>query len=102
MQQAKLWTVDEITNLIRTNRTTRERAILALYRRQTDDERASGTTRHLNSRGVNQQDAPTLVHLGRLLERGMRLIDLPEHDEWAKKRLPYYRRQLTRIANGER
>lgn len=95
------WSVEEIRYNLRTDLEFLAWAVVALYRRQTEDERQSGTTRHLNGRGFNCDDAPTGTRLGHLLQRGMRLSDLPDYLAWARRRLPYYSRQITRIANGE-
>ncbi len=100
MQLKKQWSVDEIRGKLLTDDRVLERGVLRLYERQTEDERQSGTTMHLNGRGFNQEDAMMGTILGRLLALGKRLRDLPKFRAWARRRIPYYSAQLTRIANG--
>jgi hypothetical protein len=50
-----------------------ERAILAIYARQTADERADGTTRHVNGRGFNSRDAKYGSYLARWIQSGRSL-----------------------------
>jgi hypothetical protein len=97
----KWWSVAEMRNRLLSDEKVLAEAVIALYLRQTEDERQDGTTVHLNRRGFNCKDAREGVRLGRLLERGMRLSELPEELAWARQRMPYYVRQITRIANGE-
>lgn len=50
-------TPDYIKNLLLTRDDAVGRAMIALYNRQTADERAVGSTRHSNGRGFSSSDA---------------------------------------------
>lgn len=69
----KTWTKAEILELLRTNDRAVERALLTLYRRQTDDERAGETTRHENSVGFSQAHAHKFSSFAKQILKGYRL-----------------------------
>jgi len=53
----KVWTEEEIVAMVTGNETAAMRGILAIWKRQTEDEKASHTTRHDNTVGFSQADA---------------------------------------------
>jgi hypothetical protein len=89
-------TVDSIRTLIETNDRAVERAIIALYERQTQDEKAVGDTRHHNKIGFNGADAKFLSYAARLILSGHKLY--PSKLQEARRRLGKYSGQLLRIA----
>ena len=56
---AKTWTHSEIYDLISKNDVAAMRAVCALFRRQTEDEKSAKQTRHLNGRGFSAAHART-------------------------------------------
>lgn len=93
----KLWTEAQIVELLNTNVRAVERAILALYKRQTTEEqRTQGTHQH-NNVGFSAADAKRLSFIAEFLQKGGHL-----KTETCKKYLPRvlkYRKQLAAIAN---
>jgi len=67
MQDAKVWTKDDVLALLDTNKAAVVKALEALYARQTADERATLTTRVHNGRGFNSKDATFLSDVARKL-----------------------------------
>lgn len=96
--QAKVWTKEDIQELLRVNDKAVARAITALYERQTAAEQADGETSVANGVGFNKIDAPFLTSIakalprynGHMTERQLKV---------ARKMLPKYWRQLVEIAN---
>lgn len=72
------------------------RAILALYKFQTEDEQSAGETVHENEMGFNGIDAPILSSFAQQLLNGHYLS--PKQLTIAKKRLGKYAGQLLSIA----
>ena len=66
-------TKDSIRQLLLSNDRAVERAILALYARQTASEQSSETTRESNGVGFNAFDAKSGTYFARWLQRGNRL-----------------------------
>jgi hypothetical protein len=75
-----------------------QRAILALYDHQTEDERMVGETHHNNRVGFNAFDAEFMTSLAIQLERYGSLS--PKQLAAARKVLKKYCGQLVRIANA--
>lgn len=73
MTAMKAWTRNEIDTLLRTNPKAVERAMLALFARQTADERAVDATRHNNGRGFNAPSARRGSYYARWVQSGRRL-----------------------------
>lgn len=69
-----------------------ERAILAIYARQTADERADGATRHVNGRGFNSRDAGYGSYLAKWIQSGRSLSG--RHLARARKMAVRYSGQL--------
>lgn len=96
---SKIWTREEILNLINTNNTMVARSVVKLYDYQTADEQATMDTTHRNGCGFNGIDAPLLSSFAVFYtERGFLS---PRQTEIARKKLRKYVAQLTRIANGQ-
>jgi hypothetical protein len=84
--------------LLRTNDLAVERAIVALYRRQTKDEKAVGGTKHANGRGFNHTHARTGTYCAKWILSGKRLTG-----KWlqeCRQMAIFYHRQLLEIARA--
>lgn len=92
-------TQDEIKQLLLTNDHAVERAILALYDRQTASEQAGGTTVESNGRGFNAFDAHNGTYFAQWLRKreGNRLTG--NFLVRARKMCLKYTKQLAEIAN---
>lgn len=91
------WTEDKIVDLLNTNDRAVERAIVAIYERQTADEKQTEHTRHDNQVGFRQNHAKRMSYYARLIKRGNRLY--PAQLSLARSWMKMYRRQLADIAN---
>jgi len=91
------WTSNVIREKINTDNRWLFRAVLALYARQTYDERASTDTLYNNRRGFNKPDAPFLTCVAQILESGGQLS--PYTVAKCRLRMCKYATQLARIAN---
>ena len=91
-----IWTADRIVNLLNSNNIAVERAILAIYNRQTADEKIARNTRYHNTVGFSAADAKTGTYLAKWLLSGKHLDGkfLAKGRNIAIK----YRRQLLEIA----
>jgi hypothetical protein len=93
------WTEQQIVTLLDTNDRAVERAIVAIYERQTADEKQASHTRHDNTVGFRQNHAPRLSFYARLIRGGKHLY--PAQLQLARKWTKMYRRQLADIANSK-
>jgi hypothetical protein len=93
-----MWTEQQIVNLLNTNDRAVERAVLAIYERQTADEKQTRQTKHDNTVGFRQNHAPKMSQFARYLKAGGHLY--PAQLELARKWMKMYRRQLCEIANS--
>jgi hypothetical protein len=91
------WTESQIVNLLNTNDRAVERAIVAIYERQTADEKQTEHTRHDNSVGFRQNHAKRMSYYARLIKSGRHLF--PRQLELSRTWMKMYRRQLADIAN---
>lgn len=100
-----MWTKADIIELLKTNNHAVERAIVAIYNNQTQDEKDAKETRHHNNIGFRSNHAHkcswfakrilwTWRHHGR-----NRLALTPEQMPYARKAMLQYTRQLLQIAN---
>lgn len=110
----KTWTEDQIVALVNENEVAAMRAVCALFRQQTMDERRDEATKYLNGRGFSASDAKIGSELALWMTRGF-------HDGQMRRRVGgatkfagawmtrsevcrqlalKYRAQLTRIANA--
>ena len=91
-----LWNEAKIEVLLRANDRAVERAIVAIYDRQTQDEKATLDTKHQNGRGFRANHASKGSYYARWVLGGRRLTG--HHLENARKIALHYVRQLTEIA----
>lgn len=95
----RIWTKEEIVNLLQTNDQMVWRSLKQLYLKQTASERASGTTHVVNGVGFNSRDAEILSSIARSYEQWHRLT--PKQTALVRRKIMKYAGQLTKIANGE-
>ena len=92
-----IYTQDAIRAMIVNSDQAVERAILAIYARQTDSEKAQGETTKLNGVGFNGAHARVGSYYARWLKSGKNLTG--KHLEKGRKIALRYTRQLADIAN---
>lgn len=97
-KQKRIWTEDEIRNLIQTNDKVLYGALLKLYGEQTRDEQSEGETKHCNGVGFNGADSKFLSSVAEFLKK--RGFLTPKQKAVTRRKLVKYNRQLTRLANG--
>lgn len=95
----KIWDAKEIYDLLTTNKKAVERAIVVLYKLQTDSEKVDKTTKDSNGVGFTAYDADILSNFAKLLLSNGRLSE--KQFEVARKRSVKYVRQLVKVANRE-
>lgn len=95
--QSRVWTEEEIKNLIQTNDIVLYRALLMLYDCQTVSEQATESTKEQNGIGFNAYDAKFLTSVSEFLKKAGFLTDKQKYI--TRKKLVKYNRQLTRLAN---
>jgi hypothetical protein len=94
----KKWTENQIVALLNKSDRAVELAVVAIYERQTTDEKASDTTNHDNNRGFQHCDARRGSYWARLVKSGRKLF--PSVISKARPMCIKYRRQLTEVANA--
>ena len=94
----KTWTADEIRANLATSDTWLKRAIVAIYNKQTDDEKSSGNTHHNNGIGFNGADAFILSSFAEQIKARGTLS--PKQTAMARTKMGKYAGQLARIANS--
>jgi hypothetical protein len=92
-----LWTKEKVVKLLQTNDIAVERAVLAIFNRQTTDEQASEVTRYCNHRGFRANHAKRGSYWARWLRSGNRLSG--GHLALARRWMVQYHAQLCQIAN---
>jgi len=95
----KIWTVDEIKENLQKSQAWLERAVLAIYDKQTAIEKSVKDTRENNGVGFNGVDAKYLSWVADYLKSGRHLSG--KHIDKVLKKMLKYSNQLTKIANGE-
>lgn len=95
----KKWKKEEIRFRLETNNDWLIRGLLAIYDRQTQDEKSSEITVHENGIGFNGVDANLLSSYARYYREEGWLSK--KQIEYARKKMLKYAGQLARIANGE-
>lgn len=103
-----MWTKDTIQNLLATNDLAVERAVVAIYDRQTADEKRDSDTKHDNFRGFRANHAPTLSYFARIILKGWKEANgkkrvhlNPVKLAKARTFIMQYHRQLAEIANSK-
>ncbi len=94
----KKWTKDEIKQKLTTDTRWVIRGLLAIYDRQTADEKAVGATVEDNGVGFNGADAEILSSIA--MNYKTRNFISPRQLEIVQKKMPKYAGQLAKIANG--
>lgn len=97
------WTPEAIIDLLMKSDKAVGRALVALLDRQTSDEAASATTKHVNGRGFSAFDAPHMTAMARefmregvLKEHTLRYLRTPARGK--TPRICAYARQLAEVA----
>jgi hypothetical protein len=85
---------------LRTSSAWVRRALIAIYKYQTEDEKVVGETKHHNGVGFTGADANILSSFARKLMENERYILSPKQLEIAHKKLPKYAGQLVRIVRS--
>ena len=98
--EPKTWTRTEIEALINSNDRAVERAMVAIWERQTADEQETQDTRHHNGRGFAAWSARSGTYFAEWVRSGRRLTG--KHLVKARKIALYHAGQLTDFANGVR
>ncbi len=96
---AKVWTEDEIRNLLLTNDIMLMRSLMKLYDLQTQDEQEQGRTKHLNGVGFNGADSRFMSSVAQFLIRRNFLTN--KQIACVRRRIMKYTGQITRIANNQ-
>lgn len=94
----RTWTMQEIKVKILTDQRWLERAVVAIYRRQTSQEQISETTLDHNCRGFSAFDAKMGTYYAKWIQGGKNLSG--KHLEKAKKMMQKYVGQLEKVANA--
>lgn len=93
----KVWTRDEITTMLNTSTHAVERAMVALWELQEEDERADGNTRHHNGRGFAHSTVGSGTYFANWVRSGRRLTG--RHLAKARRIALFHAGQLTAMAN---
>jgi hypothetical protein len=93
---SKEWTEERIASLLAKNDGAVERAILAIWNRQTADEKGAKHTRHSNGIGFSGSDASLGSYYAQWLRNGRHLSG--QHLAKARAMAQKYRKQLLSIA----
>ena len=89
-------TKTKIIALLASNPRAVERALVALYHRQTVDEQRTSTTKESNGVGFNARDAEYATYLARWVMSGKRLTGV--HLVRGRRIATYYARQLAEMS----
>lgn len=95
----RIWTEVEIVALINSNDRAVEKAMVAIYNRQTVDEKVEKTTKHNNTVGFSAPDAGKGTYYAKWVLSGYKLTG--KHLAKARELAVKYRRQLTKEANRQ-
>jgi len=97
MNPPRVWNKQSIQELLERSDYAVERAVLAIYARQTQEEKGEGGTICRNSMGFSGSDGEWMSHLARDIEGGYKI---PFHSLWRiRKHMKRYWRQLVEVAN---
>ena len=86
----------QIISLLASNNRAVERALVALYHRQTVDEQRTSTTKESNGVGFNAKDAEYATYLARWVLSGRHLTG--RHLEAGRRIATFYARQLAEMS----
>ena len=96
----KVWTRGEIEDMLRTQDAAVERAMVAVWERQTGDEQATQNVKHSNNRGFSHWSARSGTYYAEWVRSGRRLTG--KHLDKARRIALHHAGQLTDFANGKR
>lgn len=103
-----MWTKERMQALLATNDLALERALVAIYDRQTQDEKRDSDTKHDNHRGFRSNHASTGSKLARFILKGwkqpngkQRVQLYPNNLQRARTIVLQYHRQLCEVANAK-
>lgn len=96
---SKKWTKEEIRFNLETNNVWLFRGLLAIYDRQTEDEKSSELTKHENMVGFNGVDSNILTSFAKHYKQHGWLSK--KQIEITRRRMLKYAGQLTKIAQKE-
>ena len=92
------YTPEYIKEMLNTNDKWLCRGIIAIYNKQTADEKEAETTKHSNGVGFSGCDAEILSSFAKQLLAGRSLSN--KQREISRKKIVKYAKQLATIANG--
>jgi len=95
----KVWTKEEILNLIKTDKKAIIKFINALWEYQTAKEQSTKETIETNGRGFTHADGPFLSSIKEFYDKTGFLT--PKQLKKARESMPKYATQLTKILNGK-
>jgi hypothetical protein len=95
----KTWSKEEIKTMLVQSDKAVLRAVVAIFKYQTDMEKASHHTNNTNGVGFNKCDAPLLSSFAEQIIRRGALSD--KQMIYARKKICKYAGQLANIANGK-
>lgn len=98
--EPKTWTRTEIEEMINANDRAVERAMVAIWERQTADEQETQGTRHHNGCGFAAWSARSGTYYAAWVRSGRHLTG--KHLTKARKIALYHAQQLCDISNGKR
>jgi hypothetical protein len=93
----KTWTSDEIKEKLLSSDKWIISGLMAIYRRQTDDEQSNGKTAHDNGIGFNSVDSEIMSSFAKWHKKNGYLSN--KQIAIARKKIIKYNKQLTQIAN---
>jgi hypothetical protein len=99
MVENKIWSKDEIKELLLKRDSMVEKSIVKIYEKQTQDEQETNETNHNNGVGFNGVDANLLSSFAKQILNGRKLTE--KQMLYARKKIIKYSTQLTKIANGK-
>lgn len=98
MEPKKVWTKDEIKSMLNANDKAVARGVVAIYNRQTNEEKFCDDTHESNGVGFNKFDAELMSSIARWFTSHGYLTD--KQTAIARKKIMKYAGQLTEIANA--
>lgn len=98
IEQKRVWTNDEIKNLLENNDTMVIRSLIQLYNKQEEAEKEMYQTKFDNGVGFNGVDAKILTGIAKFYLQHKRMS--PKQISLVRSRIMKYSNQLTKIANG--
>ena len=97
--EAVAWKKEQIVEKLVASQHWLERGVLAIYERQTADEKQTESTVHHNEVGFSSFDASFLTYIAQYLQSGNHLSN--GYVEKVRIRMMKYAGQLAKIANRE-